>query len=362
VNGLELDLDMIKEFRFIPRGIHYIFEVVYEKRIENWRLDSRRAIGVDLGVNNLLTIVNNFGTSPVIIKGKKIKHANWLGNKQDAKIKQELYEKLDEKLLFFLDTYLYNDDRASIIQTFNYLLEDRLWDEEVNKTILHHVNAILSINVNLKESNKEYYRNNDTKALLDFDLVLLDMALIYEIEHYVEEITKFILKYEKIRIRNWKNRNNRVQDQIHKVSHFLVEYCRENDVGRVIIGYNEGWKQGMTLGRKTNQNFVYIPFLGLVEKIEYKARLLGIDVIRVNENHTSKCSALDFEPIKYHDSYIGQRIKRGLFRSKNGLYINSDVNGAFNILRVGIKGSLDEYQYYDKKINLMLLSPVGEVV
>lgn len=30
---------------------------------------------------------------------------------------------------------------------------------------------------------------------------------------------------------------------------------------------------------------------------------------------------------------IGKRVKRGLFRSSTGRYINADVNGAVNILR-----------------------------
>ena len=251
VNGLELNLDVIKEFRFSPRSNHYLFQVVYEKKIENLGLDPRRVNGVDLGVNNLLTIANNFGAYPVIVKGKRIKHANWLGNKQDVRIKQELFERLDEKLLSFLDSYRNYNDWTSIIQIFNYLLEDRLWDEGVNRAIVHHVNAVLSINGKLKESSKKYFRSYYTKAEFDFDVALLGVARVREIEHHVEEIERFILKYEKMRIWNWRNRNNRVRDQIHKASSILVDYCKKFNVGRIIIGYNKGWKQEVRLGKKT---------------------------------------------------------------------------------------------------------------
>ena len=37
-----------------------------------------------------------------------------------------------------------------------------------------------------------------------------------------------------------------------------------------------------------------------------------------------------------HDVYCGQRIKRGLFESKDGHRLNADVNGSFNIIRLGI--------------------------
>ena len=66
--------------------------------------------------------------------------------------------------------------------------------------------------------------------------------------------------------------------------------------------------------------------------LKYKADLVGIKVYEINEAYTSKCSALDLEPIHKHKHYLGTRRKRGLFQSVNHL-INADVNGALNILR-----------------------------
>ena len=36
---------------------------------------------------------------------------------------------------------------------------------------------------------------------------------------------------------------------------------------------------------------------------------------------------------KKHTTYSGKRINRELFRTKNGLIINADINGAYNILK-----------------------------
>jgi putative transposase len=44
-------------------------------------------------------------------------------------------------------------------------------------------------------------------------------------------------------------------------------------------------------------------------------------------------SAIDNESVRHHNEYVGRRIKRGLFKSKAGILINSDVNGAINIAR-----------------------------
>ena len=37
------------------------------------------------------------------------------------------------------------------------------------------------------------------------------------------------------------------------------------------------------------------------------------------------------------ETYNGKRIKRGLFQSQKGILINADVNGSFNIMRLGLK-------------------------
>jgi len=67
--------------------------------------------------------------------------------------------------------------------------------------------------------------------------------------------------------------------------------------------------------------------------LEYKCKLEGINFIQNEESYTSKCSALDLEPLNKHDNYLGKRVKRGLFVSSKGTKINADLNGAINILR-----------------------------
>ena len=62
----------------------------------------------------------------------------------------------------------------------------------------------------------------------------------------------------------------------------------------------------------------------------------GLNFETHEEAYTSKCSFLDLEPIKRHENYVGERIKRGLFRSSDGSLINSDVNGSLNILRKAV--------------------------
>ena len=39
------------------------------------------------------------------------------------------------------------------------------------------------------------------------------------------------------------------------------------------------------------------------------------------------------EVLKFHKTYLGKRVKRGLFKNSDGSLINADLNGALNILR-----------------------------
>lgn len=65
----------------------------------------------------------------------------------------------------------------------------------------------------------------------------------------------------------------------------------------------------------------------------------GITFIKQEESYTSKASFFDKDNIPlYNDDnpkkyvFSGKRIKRGLYKTKDGKLLNADVNGALNIL------------------------------
>jgi putative transposase len=128
-------------------------------------------------------------------------------------------------------------------------------------------------------------------------------------------------------------RNCWIEDKLHKISRYIVNFCRSNNIGTIIIGLNKGWKNKINIGKRNNQHFVSIPHSKLINKIVYKAKLLGINVIIHEESYTSKIDHLAFEPLKKQESYLGKRKKRGLFQSSIGKLINSDINGVIGIAR-----------------------------
>jgi putative transposase len=228
-----------RQIRVIPRGNHYLVELVYDVTTFNLRLDSQRVISIDLGLTNLVTVVNNAGLQPWRVKGGLVKSIN----------------------------QFYNKTRARLCA-----LRDK------------------------------------------------------------QGLTGLTRRLQRLKLK----RENKLRDIFHKVSRRLITYCVSNDFGRIVIGYNSGWKQRIQLGKRTNQNFVLVPFLMLVRQIRYKASRVGIEVILVEESNTSKVSFLDGEPVTHHRKYLGRRIQRELFRSSTGILVNADVNGAYNIGRIAI--------------------------
>jgi putative transposase len=128
-------------------------------------------------------------------------------------------------------------------------------------------------------------------------------------------------------------RNRRVNHHLHTASKRIVDLLIKEQIGMLVIGKNQGWKQEIGIGKRNNQNFVSIPHARFIDMLTYKCQLVGINVVVTEESHTSKCSFLDMESIGHHDRYQGKRIKRGMFRSATGKLINADLNGAYNIIR-----------------------------
>lgn len=138
-------------------------------------------------------------------------------------------------------------------------------------------------------------------------------------------------------------RNQKMLKFAHEASKRIVEIALSHELNTIVIGKNKGQKRSSNMGKRINQNFIGIPHQKMIEMIEYKANLAGIVVIQANEAYTSQTSFLDNEiPINQNGdkarkrkglSPVKRRVKRGLFKSNKGILINTDVNGALQILR-----------------------------
>ena len=142
--------------------------------------------------------------------------------------------------------------------------------------------------------------------------------------------------------RLWRNRELKIQSELHKITSFISLYFDEMAIETVFIGKNQDWKQEVSLGKKTNQSFTQIPFDIFISQLTYKCLVKGITVVEQEESYTSKASFLDKDDIPvYKDAqkkpqFSGKRISRGLYKSKDGRVLNADVNGSYSILVKGL--------------------------
>ena len=133
-------------------------------------------------------------------------------------------------------------------------------------------------------------------------------------------------------------RNFKVDDYLHKASRLIINRLVNNNIGTLVVGKNDNWKQESNIGKRNNQNFVQIPHERLIHQLKYKAELVGIHVVATEESYTSQASFLDLDPIPAYKqgikhTFSGKRIQRGMYKSKLNRKINADVNGSYNIIR-----------------------------
>lgn len=234
--SLNTKVNNLQQVRLLPRNNHIIIEIVYQTNTSDLKQDNKKYFSIDMGLDNLSTITNNFGEKPIIINGKGLKSINQYYNKQ-----------------------------------------------------ISHYREIA------KRMNKLDYTNKMNKLTI--------------------------------------KRNNKIEDFMHKASKCIINCALESNVSIIVIGNNKNWKQESKMSKKVNQKFVGIPHQKLINKIIYKAENVGIRVILTEESYTSGTSFIDNEqPIKanYNKS---RRKYRGLFISNNGISINADVNGSYQIMK-----------------------------
>jgi lycopene cyclase CruP len=140
--------------------------------------------------------------------------------------------------------------------------------------------------------------------------------------------------------------NRQMHDAVNKAARLVINHCLENKIGTVVFGWNPNQKDGADMGARANQQFVQIPTARVKERIKQLCEQYGLKFVETEESYTSKASFVDgdtlpaigerpapqvAQAIGWRES--GKRVKRGLYRTAQNLYINADGNGAANILR-----------------------------
>ena len=72
--------------RIVPNYAGYMVEILYQTTVQAVVANPQRMAGIDFGVENLVTIVNNIGLKPIVVKGKVFKAVNQYFNKELARL------------------------------------------------------------------------------------------------------------------------------------------------------------------------------------------------------------------------------------------------------------------------------------
>ena len=136
------------------------------------------------------------------------------------------------------------------------------------------------------------------------------------------------------------NRDRFFRDCFYKIAHKICRLAQERGITKIVMGHSDFWKTRVNIGCKNNQNFVGIPFNQFIHTLRVTAYKYGIQVIENEESYTSKASFLDNDGIPVYSksckekySFSGRRMKRGMYKSKDGILINADVNASLNIIK-----------------------------
>lgn len=137
-----------------------------------------------------------------------------------------------------------------------------------------------------------------------------------------------------------RKRDERMRDFFCKCAHFICRRAQKDKVEVIVCGHNDGVKDGVGFKKKDNQNFVCIPERMFLKILEHVGAQYGIPVVIREESYTSQASVIGLDDIptygeedgKTYD-FSGKRIRRGLYRTKDGTILNADINGAANTIR-----------------------------
>ena len=121
---IHTNLKNFQQLRLVPKSGYIQVEIIYNKEINDNRLDQTRAIGIDLGLNNLMAITSNIGNISNLVNGRPLKSINQYYNKRKAHLMSLLEKgklksskrlrKLEMKRICKIKDYLHKTSRRVV--------------------------------------------------------------------------------------------------------------------------------------------------------------------------------------------------------------------------------------------------------
>lgn len=153
------------QVRFIPKGSVYVMEIISEVTILEKPSESKRIMGIDLGINNLATTSNNIGMQPFIINGRGLKSINQFYNKRKSQLQSQLPKgKTWSKQLDNITFKRFNRIKNYMHNTSHYIIK---WcvENQIDTIVIGH-NKKWKQSVNLGKINNQTFVNIPYEILI----------------------------------------------------------------------------------------------------------------------------------------------------------------------------------------------------
>ena len=154
INTRVKDFNDLKEVRIVPGLSQYIIEVVYEKSCKQLK-ESDLVASIDIGLNNLVTVVYNNGEQPIVINGRPIKSINQFYNKKLAYYKSKLKTSKTSKRIRRL-TNKRNNKINDYLHKASHMLVNQLVSMGVS-TLIIGKNTGMKQDINIGKKNNQNF-------------------------------------------------------------------------------------------------------------------------------------------------------------------------------------------------------------
>ena len=186
---LTTTVNNLQQVRIIPKYQHFVIEVVYKKEVSNDKLTHDNVLGIDLGLNNLATLVSNQpDVNHKLINGKPLKSINQYFNQKKAFLMSFIGDKgtshsiarLSKKRAQKMDDYLHKASRCVI----NYAVETN------SGLIIIGANKHWKQKINIGKKNNQNFVSipyDKFKAMIAYKAEELGIDVIFTEESYTSK-------------------------------------------------------------------------------------------------------------------------------------------------------------------------------
>lgn len=153
----------LMQCRFVPKANYYVMEIVYEIEVPDTVSEHQRICSIDLGTENFVTMVNNIGEQPIVIKGGVIKSTNQFYNKKKAELQSQMKKETGKDWSNRLQNL--TDKRYEKIKYLMHCTSRKV----VDYCVEHQIDTLI---IGLNKTWKQRNQNKQNFTYIPFDMLI----------------------------------------------------------------------------------------------------------------------------------------------------------------------------------------------